>query len=193
MGREFEYAATLQDELGMFRDVLQAEDIVFYLWDWYRTRKPFFFRRVTDEVERRIRAKSGIAMFYLWSPAFSKHRVVLEPVEKREPTEPELFTIATDVGPLIAWSTSSGTRPESGIDTVAFGSIQHQSSYHDPKSDSFPRVPKELVDAYRRILKIVKKHLKRTVYKGKHFYVGHDALSRLDAGTLRIRGYGSSE
>jgi hypothetical protein len=194
MAREFEYVATLQDELAIMRDVLQDEDITFYLWDWYPMRKPYSFQRISDQVEMAIRRKNGIVMFYLWGPAYSRQRVVLNPVDKAEGSnEPDVFPIDANVGPLIVWTTSSGTVPLDGVDTVAFGSIYYHPYYYHPDTDTFPKPTQELKDAYKRIVRIAKKHLKKIKHLGEPIYIGYDALARLNAGTLRIRGFGFAE
>jgi hypothetical protein len=191
MSREFEYAATHRDELAMLRDVMESEDVTAYVADWYPSPTPCSFRRISDDVEVLLRRRR---MLFLWSPKYSRHQVVLEAVEKDgSAAEPDVYTIERSIGPLIVWSLSSGTAPEDGVETVAFGSVYHQRNYYDPDTDIFPKIPKELVEVYARIVKTAKRHLKKTKYSGGTAYVGHDALARLGAGTLRIRGFGFAE
>jgi hypothetical protein len=185
MAREFDYAATHQDEVSMLRDVLASEDATAFVSDWYRTREPVSFRHVSKEVEILLRRRW---MLFLWSPRFSRHKVVLDRVGDDDSDEAPVYTIDRSVGPLIVWSLSSGTDPIDGVDTVAFGSIYYQPRYCDPATGAFSRVPGELVDCYGRMVNIVKKYVKRTKYNGKSVYIGLDALARLGAGSLRLRG-----
>jgi hypothetical protein len=182
MSREFHYAAVWEDEQAMLTDVLVSEDVVAVTAEWYAEPIPFKFTKLGKDTVDRIR-KAG--MLYLWSKQYSRSPPQLDRVEKT-------YSVNEAIGPMIVWSLSSRAPAIDQEGLLLPGCIYHDASYYDPRTDAYPDIPAELKAAYKRMVKILRKHLTTIEIKGKRIPIGRAALAELEAGKRRLRGFVAS-
>jgi hypothetical protein len=186
VSREFHYAAVWEDEQAMLTDILAREELVAITAEWYARPTPFTFTKLDERTVDRVRRTK---MLYLWSEGYSRHKPQLDKVESDDKDARATYSVNDSTGPMIVWSLSSIPIHLDDRGLLGPGCIYHHTYYYDPSSDSYPNTPLELKAAYKRMVKILRKHLTTIEIKGKRIPIGRAALAELEEGKRRLSGF----
>jgi hypothetical protein len=88
------------------------------------------------------------------------------------------------VGPRILWTLpvrATGDRP-----SVSPSAVTYYKSYRDPDTNEREPPSQELKDAFRNIVKTMKKHMVNAKIRGQSVWVGRDTKRRFDLGEVVI-------
>jgi hypothetical protein len=88
-------------------------------------------------------------------------------------------------GPLLELALLMEPKIDNGIAHLRYSIFSHNSYYWDDPPTMATKASDELKTAYRELVKVIKKHLKKLPMPG-NIWVGHHTLSEIEAGRAKL-------
>jgi hypothetical protein len=176
----FYYSSTFDESVAIIRDLCGHGFRIIPNRTYDQPRAPEY-DQVTDDLVELLREGPG---FYM-AGAFTRFPVQLYQLESG-PAEGKYLVDSFAEGPLMKGMLAR-LNVVDGEPTLLLGSLTYEKGYKNPETGAWENPSKELKDAYKHALYVMKKRL--VTHESAKFHIGPEALKLAQEGKAQLREY----